>query len=320
MHPVQRASFAFITISTLAALAATATAQPGDPADPYAPPADDSSAGTIRSPGTGGEGSPTTPPEDPKKKEPKAGDFDAGGQVRLPNGPDEMGQFATFNWVAVDLEARYFLLPSVFVSGNIPVAVIKPDTLMTGEDPSMIGGMSVGIEAKLPKMDSMPFASKMKDSEVGIVLDGAVMREGAMLLSEKDYPLFDGKFKPGFTTGLILEVKLSTLLDFSTRPVFVYQAGTEEAATAVQIPMSTILSIGSLIKVSADLGVFTGDDFTFRGSKGGRLALGGALDVKLGPIIVHAGAGAASLLTGEGGVYPTIGDSLYIDLNVKYAK
>jgi hypothetical protein len=38
----------------------------------------------------------------------------------------------------------------------------------------------------------------------------------------------------------------------------------------------------------------------------------------LGPIITHAGAGVASLLTG--GAYPTIRDSVYIDLNVKYAK
>jgi hypothetical protein len=229
-----------------------------------------------------------------------------------------MGEFATFNWVAVDLKGRYYLLPSVFVSGNIPLAVIKPDTLMTGEDPSMVGGMSIGVEAKLPKMESLPFAEQRKGSDIGLVLDGAYMREGAMLLSEKDFPLFVGKFKPGLAAGLVLKIKLSSLLDFSTKPVWVYQAGTDEAHNGVQLPMSTIIKLGSLLKVSADLGVFTGDNYTFRGSKGGRLALGGALDVKLGPIIVHAGAGAASLL--GGGVYPEISDSLYIDLNVKYAK
>lgn len=38
----------------------------------------------------------------------------------------------------------------------------------------------------------------------------------------------------------------------------------------------------------------------------------------IGPILAHAGAGVASLLTG--GAYPTIRDSFYVDLNVKYAK
>src|SRR5689334_5008864 len=63
-----------------------------------------------------------TPPSDPavqqqadpnakkEEKKPKRGDFDAGGQVRLPNGPDEMDEFATFNWVALDVKGKYYLL------------------------------------------------------------------------------------------------------------------------------------------------------------------------------------------------------------------
>jgi hypothetical protein len=39
--------------------------------------------------------------------------------TRLPSGPDEVGQDATFNWVAVDLRGRYFLLDSVTVNGNV---------------------------------------------------------------------------------------------------------------------------------------------------------------------------------------------------------
>src|SRR6185503_14980605 len=68
-------------------------------------------------------------PED-QPKQPGRGDFDAGGQVRLPSGPDEMGQYGTFNWVAVDLKGRYFVLDSVTINGTVPVALIKPDTAM----------------------------------------------------------------------------------------------------------------------------------------------------------------------------------------------
>ncbi len=99
-----------------------------------------------------------------------------------------------------------------------------------------------------------------------------------------------------------------------------FQTGETENLTAIQVPMSLILKLGSLVKLSTDVGVFTGDDISLRAKNGGRIYLGAALDVKLGPIVAHAGAGFASLLTDEMGAYPTIKDSVYVDLNVKYAK
>jgi hypothetical protein len=253
--------------------------------------------------------------EEAKPKQPGRGDFDAGGQVRLPSGPDEMGQYATFNWVAVDVKGTYFLLDSVTVNGHIPIALVKPDRLMTGQEPSMFGGFSVTLDAKLPKG---PFAPTTYETEARLLLGGSYMREGALLLGEKDFPLFTGDFQPGLTAGLGARVTLSSLVDFSLQPVWVYQSANEGSLTAVQIPTSLILRLGSVVQVSADLGIYTGDDYSFGAEDGGRIAAGGALTVKVGPLLLHAGAGAASLLTG--GMYPTISDSFYIDLDVKYAK
>jgi hypothetical protein len=244
--------------------------------------------------------------DEQQPKRPKRGDFDAGGQVRLPSGPDEMGKFAAFNWVALDLKGRYFLLDSVTVNANVPLALKKPDTLMTGEDPAMFGGFAAKLEAKLPK------------TELGIAVTFAYMHEGAMLLSEKDFPLFTGDFQPGFVLGPIAKLRLGSLLDFSLMPSWVRQSGATESLEAVQIPMSAIIKLGSLLKASADLGIFTGDDYSLRARNGGRVTAGGSLTVKLGPILAHAGAGVASLFTG--GMYPTIRDSVYLDLNVKYVK
>jgi len=286
MHPWHRSAAVF---ATLTALTSTALAQE--------PPAEE------------------PPADDAKVKKPKRGDFDAGGQVRLPNGPDEMNQFATFNWVALDVVGRYFLLDSVTVDGKVPLAIIKPDALMTGEEPSMFGGASIGLTAKLPRMPFQPSASQ---TEVGVVLTGAYMHEGAMLLSEKDYPRFVGDFQPGFSAGAIAKLKLSSLIDVATTPVFVYQSASAGALTAVQVPASANVRLGSLLQVSADAGVFTGDDFSFGGDDGGRISAGGSVTVKLGPILAHAGAGVASLLTGD--LYPSVADSVYFDLNVKYAK
>lgn len=258
---------------------------------------------------------PEAPPPDakPKEKKPKRGDFDAGGQARFPSGPDEMNEYATFNWVAVDVKGQYYLLDFIKLSGTAPLAIIKPD-LVNGVEPKLLGGFTAAMEIELPTN----FAPKMYQGDVGLLVAGSYMREGALLLSEKDFPLFLGDMQPGFSGGLTVKLKVSSLLDFSLVPVWVYQSGTEDAYQAVQIPMSLILKVGDTVKVAADLGVFTGDDYSGKGVNGGRISAGGALDVKLGPILAHAGAGVASLLTG--GLYPTIRDSVYIDLNVKYAK
>ena len=253
------------------------------------------------------EASTTKSAEEEKPKEPKRGDFNAGGQVRLPSGPDEENQFATFNWVAFDLKGQYMLLDQVSANFSAPLAIIRPDAI-GGVEPSMFGGATVSFDAK----------AKVGESEAGMALALGYMREGAMLLSEKDYPLFAGDFKPGLAAGVPLKVKLGSVVDFKLAPAWVYQSGTMESVTAVQVPLSLIVGVGSLAKVSADVGLFTGDDYSYKGEEGARISAGGALDLKLGPVIAHAGAGVASLLTG--GLYPSIRDSVYIDLNVKYAK
>lgn len=258
-------------------------------------------------------------PAKPKKKEPGRGDFDAGGQARFPSGPDNTGEYKSFNWVAADLKGRYYLLDQVYVDGFIPLAVKKPDAPMIGgavvDDPRLIGGIQARLEAKLavPKMSMIKY-----DTEIGLDLTLGYMREGAMLLSDKDFPLFVGDFKPGVATGLLMKVKLSSLLDFSLVPAWVYQSGTMESLSAVQVPMSLRVALADVVKVSFDLGIYTGDDYSLGGSNGGRISTGAALDLKLGFIALHTGAGVASLLTG--GMYPTISDSIYVDVNVKYVK
>jgi hypothetical protein len=298
---------AFLSSTTLA-LAQTPPPDPGAGGtplpDPSAEPAD-----------SGPAAEPATPP----KKEPGRGDFNAGGQVRLPSGPNEMGtEYATFNWIAADLKGKYYVFDTVTINGNVPLAVKHPDTY-GGIDTKMFGGMSVTLDARLPKWN-VPMAPKAKDTDVALILTGAYMREGAMLLSEKDFPLFIGDLEPGFAGGLDMKVKMSTVIDLKLAPAFVYQSGSAEALQAVQIPISAVVKLGETIKVSTDLGVFTGDDASFKPSNGGRIYAGGALDLKISKLILHGGAGVASLLTGADSMYPTITDSIYIDLNVKYAK
>lgn len=295
-------------VSTSAALAQ-------DPPDPGAgAPAPVAPTDPAATPAPADPG-PPPPPATTGPRQPRRGDFDAGGQLRLPSGPDEMGAFASFNWVAVDAVGRYYLLDTVTVTGRAPLAIIHPDTVGGAIEPRMLGGVDVALRAALPKG---PFAPTRYKTDVALTVSGAYARAGAMLLGPKDYPLFVGDFEPGLTAGLEARVKLSSLVDFVTTPVWIYQRGDAEAVSGVQLPMTAVVALGSLVKVSADLAVNTGDDYAFGADDGGRIAAGGSLTVKLGPILTHVGAGTASLV--PGGVYPTVKDGFYLDLDVKYAK
>ncbi len=314
----------------LVAIGASAYAQPAPPAAPTMPtaPTMPATPGLPNAPAmppttepypTYGVASAATPPPPPAgPKEPQKGDFDAGGQIKFPNGPDETGKYATYNWIAFDAKGRYNLLDFLTVNANIPLAVHHPDMLMSGEQPKMIGGVNARFELMAPKLPSIPIFHY--DMTLGLVASVAYMHAGAMLLSDKDFPLFVGDYKPGVTAGAIVKLKLSELLDFSMLPLWVKQANDGGALDAVQLPVALIIKLGSLVKLSAELGVYTGAGYSFGASDGGRIQTGGALDVKLGPILVHAGAGAASLITGPMSAYPSIRDSVYVDLNVKYAK
>ncbi|MBL9019579.1 MAG: hypothetical protein JNL83_35645 [Myxococcales bacterium] len=302
--------------------APTAPAPTAPPAPVPAMPTDPGAAGYAApwAPGTPPPADAPPPAEEKRgKKEPRRGDFDAGGQARFPSGPDEMGAYDSFNWVAVDLKGRYFVLDSISANGFIPLAVKHPDSLAGGlVEPELFGGMRIDLEAKLPKLPKLPGIKY--ETAVGLGLTAAYMREGAMLLSDKDYPLFVGDLQPGLAGTLLMNVKLSSLVDFTLNPAFVFQTGEAENLTALQIPMALVLKLGDVVKLSADLGVFTGDDLSLRAKNGGRVYLGAALDVKIGRIVTHLGAGFASLLTDEMGAYPTIKDSVYLDLNVTFAK
>ena len=257
---------------------------------------------TVTSPG--GQAEPASEPDAAKKQ--GKGSFDAGGQLRFPSGPDEMGQFGTFNWVALDLKGRYFITDGVTVTGTIPLAPVKQG------DAEVFGGFTVRPDVSLGGM-------------LGVGLTLGMLRERAMLLSEKDAPIYLGDLKFGVGVGPYMKIKKFGL-DLNVAPSVVYQAGSDDgmggntAVTAIQVPAAAAVSVGKMLKASVEVGLYTGDDFKLGAADGGRIALGAAVDIKLGKIIAHLGAGVASLITDPAGAYPSISDSIYIDLNAKFAK
>ena len=131
--------------------------------------------------------------------------------------------------------------------------------------------------------------------------------------------------KFGVGVGPYVKVKKFGL-DLAAAPSVVYQAGSDDgmggntAVTGLQLPIAASVAVGKMLKVSVEAGVYTGDDFKLGAADDGRIALGAAVDIKLGKIIAHVGAGVASLITDPAGAYPSISDSIYIDLNAKFAK
>src|SRR5688500_11521783 len=104
---------AFVSLTASSALAQQAAPQPppASPAPPMPAPVMPTATPASAPAPTGapmGASDPnavaaTAPaPEKKGPKEPKRGDFDAGGKFRFPSGPDEAGAFDSFNWVALD--------------------------------------------------------------------------------------------------------------------------------------------------------------------------------------------------------------------------
>lgn len=292
-------------LCALLLLPTAALAQPAEPAAEGAP------AEEAASPPPGDPPPSTSPPPAAEKRQGR-GDFDAGGKVRLPSGPDETAmEYGPFNWVALDLYGRYFVLDELTITAGIPLALIKPEFENTVDEaqPKLFGGFTVRPEYSLGKV-------------LGAGLMLGMLRQEAVLLSEKDFPLYVGDLT--FAAGIGPFVKFKGLgVDFALQPSLVYQAAGSagDAVTAVQVPVAASLALSDLLKVSVETGLYTADDFGVTAKDGARLSLGAAVDVRLGKIILHAGAGAASLLVDAASpFYRSIGDSIYFDLNVKYAK
>lgn len=235
------------------------------------------------------------PPEDEDAK----GKFNAGARARFPSGPDETGAYKSFNWIAVDVVGRYNVSDFVRTSLNVPFAVKKPDI----EGLSTFGGFTGRGELGLGKI-------------VGVGLTLGAMRDRAFLLSEKDYPLYTGPLTAGAALGPYLRLNVFDAVLVSLIPQVVLQYG---SGVAVQIPVSAKVRIGDLLQVGADAGVFTGEKLKMSAEGGGRIYAGAAAQLKLGPILLLTGAGVASLITGPGGFYPSIKESIYFDFNVRYA-
>jgi hypothetical protein len=241
---------------------------------------------------------PTSKPDDPDAK----GKFDAGAQLRLPSGPDETGKFGSFHWIAVDAKGRYN--PSDFFSAylTIPLAVKHPDFPEPLPAPTLLGGFTARGDLGLGKT-------------LGIGLTAGLMREGAFLLSEKDYPYFHGDFKPGGGIGPYLRFDMFGLF-VSVLPQVIWQSGT---GTALQVPLSAKVNLIDVLEVAADAGLYTGPKLALGAKDGGRIYAGASAMLRLGPIKLRLGSGVASLLTDPAGYYPSIKESIYFDFNVRYA-
>jgi len=216
-----------------------------------------------------------------------------------------MGKFASFNWIAVDLKGRYNITDHIASYINLPLALKKPDMDFGSGKPEWFGGVSARGEAGFGKT-------------LGIGLTLGVMRQGAMLLSEKDYPYFHGDLAFGTAVGPYVRFKMLGL-NINTTPSYVYQDGT---GSALQVPLSAMIKLGSLLEVATETGVFTGSNFNMSAADGGRIYLGASITAKIWHIVGHLGAGVASLLVSDAPTaeYHSIGDSVYVDVNVKYAK
>lgn len=240
-----------------------------------------------------------TPMEKDERIAGLAGHFAAGVRLHLASGPDGT-EYKSLNFAELDLQARYNVSDLFTTYLNIPLSVKHPDGFET------IGGGTVRGELKL----GSTFA-------VGATV--GMLRDGAFLLSEKDFPAWVGDLKFGTALGPSLRLKAGAAY-LRIDPSFVYQTSDADANTGFQLPVTATLRVARMLRVSGDIGLYSGDDFKVSPSDGGRLGVGAAVDVQISSIALHLGAGFASLMTDDAGLYPSVGKSLFFDVALKYVK
>lgn len=287
-----------VVVVCLLLSARTAAAQDeATAADPAADPA--ATGGAEAAPEAQAE---AQAPEEEKQQ----GRVDAGGKLRFPSGPDDSMEFGLFNWIALDLRAQYGISDALAAGVHVPLAVKKPE----GEFETL-GGFTGYGSLKLLKL-------------VGVSLKVGMMRQGAFLLTPYDAPIYFGDLKAGAALGPSLALKTGVVDVAAALDVIVQMdsagAMLDETLTAVALPISAMVQVRDLLKVGAETGVYTGHEFKLGAEDGGRIPLTANVSLKLGKVILNLGAGFATLITSDtGGLYPGIGDSLFVGLNAKWA-
>lgn len=268
-------------------------------------------------PGAGGETDATAeagPPEEESQK----GKVDAGGKLRFPSGPDEMGEFGLFNWIALDLRARYGVTDSISGGLFVPLAIVRPDVPEGADEPEIFGGVLGEGSLALMKV-------------IGVRAQIGVLQRSGWLLSQYDYPIYTGDMKFGLKLGPMLDARVAAFgskleLSAAADVVLAFGAdvddmGEDKMLTALQVPVAALVQLSDLLKVGLTAGIYTGPEFKLGAEDGGRIPLSAAASLKTGPIYLDLGLGFASLVTSDqmGAVYPELMDSLSIGLNVRWA-
>ena len=262
--------------------------------------------------GTGDTGGAEAAPEgqaeaQAPEEEKQQGRVDAGGKLRFPSGPDDTGmEYGLFNWIALDLRAQYGISDALAAGVHVPLAIKKPE----GEFETL-GGFTANASLRLFKL-------------VGVGVRAGMMRQGAFLLTPYDAPVYVGDLKMGAALGPSIALRTG-VVDVAAALDVVLQLDSagemmDETLTAVALPISAMVQVRDLIKVGAETGVYTGHELKLGAEDGGRIPLTANVSLKLGRVILNLGAGFATLITSDtGGLYPGIGDSLFVGLNAKWA-
>ncbi len=250
-------------------------------------------------------------------EESQKGKVDAGGKLRFPSGPDDMGDFGLFNWIALDLRAQYGVSDSVSAGLYVPLAVMKPD--LGDASGETFGGVLGEAVLHLGKV-------------LGVHTQIGMMQRTGWLLSQYDYPYYFGDMKFGLKLGPALDARVAAFgskleLSAGLDVVLAFSAATDtdtgddKMLLAAQIPVAAMVQLSDLLKVGLTAGVYTGQDIKLGAEDGGRIPLSAAASLRTGPVIFDLGLGFASLVTSDemGSAYPGLMDSLTIGLNARWA-
>lgn len=242
-----------------------------------------------------------------------AGQIEAGADVGLPSGPDDMGEFGIGNWIGLRLRADYGITDKIQAGVRIPLALVKPDVPIFPFE-TLGGFIAEGMYSIIP----------MLSARVNVGFANA----GAMGLNPYAFPFYfdaDG-MQLGFAFGVSFKKEFGGNLALTADPTLVLHMDVAAGDTGpemlqvLQIPVGLQFQVQPALAVGLRTGLYSAHEFKFGASDGGTLplVLEGQYTLMAGMLDLGAQFGFASVLTDDAGLYESIGDTLFIGLSATW--
>ncbi|MCI0637258.1 MAG: hypothetical protein L0206_25580, partial [Actinobacteria bacterium] len=194
------------------------------------------------------------------------GVLEAGVDLSIPQGPDDMGEQAVGAWLGFTVRGDYAVNEKIQVGGRIPLVAVSPDVGLS-EGPKAFGGIELNDQYGV--MDML--------SARAVVGYGPPALDGVGRFA---VPAYFGDMKPAFGLGAAFKRKINEQIAVTSDPILYFQVdggfddmGMEEMLMVFGLPIAGHYQVMPELVATLRTGFNTGHKFKASGDDGASIPL-----------------------------------------------